>query len=257
SKVKSSLDYYVPRTLLRCIANVLDMMDYTTYTKYEIRKIYEKDAREFITPKLKDKGFNFVETDEKEIGGYNLDIYASAPTSRTSYRKKAFGEVSIMNRSNMVAKIEKFVGWLKQMKNVEYNPAKGDFAFFICPPNRITDNSKRILSDNNISPYEFPSKNVEELLKHVEKTVPGPEVNIEDIPAGLDTGEIIVIKDSRYQLEDIKGIAETRANQLREIGITTVKELINCNSSVTAQKIKGVGKISINKWKQIARQLLN
>jgi len=157
----------------------------------------------------------------------------------------------------MLSKIEKFVSWLNQMKTVEYNPSKGDFAFFVCPPNRITDNSKKILSDNNISIYEFKSRNVEELLKRVEKDVSKSKVKMEDIPAESETGEIYVIKDSRYQLEDIKGIAETRANQLRETGINTIKELINCNSSVTAQKIKGVGKASINKWKQIARQLLN
>ncbi|MCK4370624.1 MAG: hypothetical protein KAV01_04690 [Candidatus Lokiarchaeota archaeon] len=63
------------------------------------------------------------------------------PTSRTKYRKKAFGEVSMMSQTNMADKIEKFAGWLNQMKNVEYKPDKGDIALFICPPNRITDKS--------------------------------------------------------------------------------------------------------------------
>lgn len=256
SKVKSSLDYFFPRSILRCIANILDMMDYTAYTEYEIRIIYEKDARDFITPQLKAKGFTHVEKNEKQIGGYNLDIFASAPTSRTNYRKKAFGEVSIMNRSNMLGKIEKFVSWLNQMKNVEYQPSKGDYAFFICPLNRITEKSNKILLDNKIELYEFTSNNMEELLKIMDKKVPDPENVIPDGSCNADSKQLFVIKDSKYNLEDIKGIAETRANQLREIGITTVKELINCNSSITAQKITGVGKASINKWKQIAKQLI-
>ncbi|MBA7531008.1 hypothetical protein ES705_23219 [subsurface metagenome] len=68
--------------------------------------------------------------------------------------------------------------------------------------------------------------------------------------------EIILIKESKYKLEDIKGIAKTRADQLRKNGIKTIKELINCNSVITAQKINGVGKPSIDKWKQIAKQLI-
>ena len=86
-------------------------------------------------------GFPHVEPDVQKVGGYDLDIYAMTPTSRTKYRKKAFGEVSMMSQTNMADKIEKFAGWLNQMKNVEYKPDKGDIALFICPPNRITDKS--------------------------------------------------------------------------------------------------------------------
>jgi len=77
SRVKSSLDYYLPWSQLKCIANALDMMDYTAYTQYEIRKIYENDARDYITPKLKELGFSYMEPEPKKIGGFNIDIYAT------------------------------------------------------------------------------------------------------------------------------------------------------------------------------------
>ena len=256
SKVKSSLDYYLPRTLLRCIANVLDMMEYTAYTGFEIRNLYEKNARAFMAIKLKELGFSFIEPTVKKIGGYNVDILATVPTSRTKYRKKAFGEVTLMSRSKMAEKIEKFSNWLNQMKNVEYRPDKGDLAFFVCPPDRITDKSKKILEDNNISLYEYSSKNTDELLK-ISRPKAIPEIEPSgEIELMEEKREIILIKESKYKLEDIKGIAKTKADQLRKIGIKTIKELINCNSVITAQKIKGVGKLSIDKWKQIAKQLI-
>jgi len=256
AKVKGSMDYYLPRSLLRCIANILDMMEYTAYTDYEIRKIYEKDARNFITPILKEKGFTYVEPEVKKIGDYNVDIFATSPTSRTKYRKKALGEVTIMSRSKMSDKVEKFSSWLIHMKNVEYQPNKGDFAFFVCPPKRITKKSKVILEDNNITLYEYSSKNIDELLRLSKPEPILDKRTPEEIKETEPDGEVILIKEPKYKLEDIKGIAKTRAEQLREIGIKTVKELINCNSNITAQKIKGVGKPSIDKWKQIAKQLL-
>ena len=256
SKVKSSLDYYLPRYLLQCIANILDMMEYTAYTDFEVRKLYEKDARNYISPKLKERGFKFIEPDVKKIGGYNVDIFATAPTSRAKYRKQAFGEVTMIKRAGMVDKIEKFANWLNRMKNVEYKPEKGDLAFFICPPNRITENSKMILKDNNILLYEYSSKNIEELVK-----VSKPQLIPEKEPLEVNKEikpkkEIILIKDPKYSLEDIKGIGATTAEKLRKAGINTVKELINCNSKTTASEIDRVGKPSIDKWKQIAKQLI-
>ncbi len=255
SKVKSSLDYYLPRSLLRCIANVLDMMEYTAYTDYEIRKLYEKDARNFISPKLKELGFSHIEPDVKKIGGYDLDIYATAPTSRTKYRKQAFGEATIMSRSGMSGKLEKFVDWLNRMKNVEFRPDKGDYPFFICPPNRITQKSKEILSDNQITLYEYTSSNVNELLQLSEKkplVIATPEKKIEI----MSKEDFFILKEPKYSLEDIKGIGKATADKLRRVGISTIKELINCNSKTTANEIDRIGKTSLDKWKQIAKQLL-
>ena len=256
SKVKSSLDYYLPRYLLQCIANILDMMEYTAYNDYEIRKLYEKDARNYISPKLKEMGFKYIESGVKKIGGYNVDIFASAPTSRAKYRKQAFGEVTMMKRSGMVEKIEKFANWLNRMNSLEYKPEKGDIAFFICPPNRITENSNMILKDNNINLYEYSSKNIEELAK-VSKPKSIPEKkSLNDIKKVKPKEDIILIKDPKYSLEDIKGIAKTTADKLRKASINTLKELINCNSKTTASEIDRVGKTSIDNWKQIAKQLL-
>ncbi|MFX1487981.1 MAG: helix-hairpin-helix domain-containing protein [Promethearchaeota archaeon] len=256
SKVKSSLDYFLPRFLLQCIANILDMMEYTAYTDYEIRKLYEKDARDYISPKLKEKGFKFIESDVKKIGGYNVDIFATEPTSRSKHRKQAFGEVTMMKRAGMIEKVEKFATWLNRMKNVEYKPGKGDIAFLICPPNRITENSKKILDDNDIILYEYSSKNIEELFKVSKpQIIPEHKVSKEIIEQKLEE-KVVIIKDSKYSLEDIKGIGATTAEKLRRAGITTLKELINCNSKTTASAIERVGKPSIDKWKQVAKQLL-
>ncbi len=256
TKVKSSLDYYLPRYLLQCIANILDMMEYTAYTDYEIRKLYENDARNYISPKLKEMGFKYIEAGVKKIGGYNVDIFASAPTSRAKYRKQAFGEVTMMKRSGMVEKIEKFANWLNRMNSLEYRPEKGDIAFFICPPNRITENSNMILKDNNINLYEYSSKNIEELAKVSKpKSIPEKE-SLDDIKKVKPKEDIILIKDPKYSLEDIKGIAKTTADKLRKVSINTLKELINCNSKTTASEIDRVGKTSIDNWKQIAKQLL-
>ena len=66
------------------------MMDYTTYTQYNIRKIYKINAMDYITLKLKELGFFYVEPESKKIGGFNIDIYATAPTSWAKYVKKSF-----------------------------------------------------------------------------------------------------------------------------------------------------------------------
>jgi len=58
-------------------------------------------------------------------------------------------------------------------------------------------------------------------------------------------------------IENIPSIAKTRAKQSKDVGIRTIKDLIHCNSNITAQKIKGVGKVSLEKWKQAARQILS
>jgi len=119
------------------------------------------------------------------------------PTSRIKYRKKAFGEVSMMSQTNMADKIEKFAGWLNQMKNVEYKLDKGDIALFICPPNRITDKSKRILEDNNISLFEYYSSNIEELVKTTSVQEEIKEVPVKEEVSTKGKGEFVVIKESK------------------------------------------------------------
>ena len=140
------------------------------------------------------------------------------------------------------------------MKGREYKPEKGDIAFFLCPPNKITKNARQILDDNNIALYEYSSLNVEELLK-----ISAPKIEVgEEVSTEVESKpeeEFIIVKEPKYSLEDIPGIAKTRAKQLKDVGIRTIKDLIYCNSNITAQKIKGVGKVSLDKWKQAARQI--
>ena len=107
------------------------------------------------------------------------------------------------------------------MKGREYKFEKGEIAFIICPPNKIIKNARQILEDNNIALYEYSSLNVEELLKiSAPKIEVGKEVSteIESKPEE----EIMILKKKKYSLEDIPGIAKTRAKQLKDVGIRTI-----------------------------------
>jgi predicted flap endonuclease-1-like 5' DNA nuclease len=269
-KVKESLYYYLPRELLKCIANVIDSMDYTYHTEYEIRKIYESDTREFMEDKLKSKGFIHLEPDVKKIGGYNLDIYATAPTHRSNYVKKAFGEASMIQRSSIKRKVEKFADWLLRMRGREFNPNKGDYAFFITPPNNITEEARKVLDDNNIEFIAFKSSNLEQIIEHeraeTEEAVVEPtEIEIEPEPS-IETekpkrkkekeGKLFLVKEDKYSLEDVPGIGPKNKEKLNEAGIHTIKDLLNCNAKLKAKEIYRVGVASINKWKKNARQII-
>ena len=261
TKVKGSLYYYLPRDLLRQIANVLDTMDFVGYTKFEIRNIYENDARTYMKDILRRKGFVHLEPEVKNIGGYNIDIYATRETRRSGYITKALGETTIIKRSSMKQKAEKFANWLYRMKGREYNPDKGDFAFFVCPPNSATEGTKDVLNANNIELYYFNSPLVDQINRQ-RKTI---EVKGPKIPEMVEAKEIeeteeeetVFIKESKYDLEDIPGIGPTYAKKLREAGIHTVKDLLNCSTKIKAKEISGVGEVRLNNWKQNARQIIS
>jgi len=261
TKVKGSLYYYLPRDLLRQIANVLDTMDFVGYTKFEIRNIYENDARTYMKDILRRKGFVHLEPEVKNIGGYNIDIYATRETRRSGYITKALGETTIIKRSSMKQKAEKFANWLYRMKGREYNPDKGDFAFFVCPPNSATEGTKDVLNANNIELYYFNSPLVDQINRQ-RKTI---EVKGPKIPEMVEAKEIeeteeeetVFIKESKYGLEDIPGIGPTYAKKLREAGIHTVKDLLNCSTKIKAKEISGVGEVRLNNWKQNARQIIS
>lgn len=265
TKMKESLYYYLPRDLLKQIANVLDSMDFVGYTKYEIRTIYEDSAREFMKDKLRKKGFKHLDSEVRKIGGFNIDIYATGSTHRSGYVPKAFGEATITNRTRMKQKVEKFSDWLFRMRGREYNPEKGDIAFFVCPPNTITDQTEKVLKDNNIETFYFHSPIVEQIQQHrekekieemgymIEESVV-PEVMDEEIEEKEE--KVIIVKDDRYRLEDIPGIGPSFAEKLRKAHILTVKDLLNCNIKMKAKEIVGIGETRLNNWKQNARQIL-
>jgi len=276
-RVKESLYYYFPRDLLKCIANVIDSMDYTYHTDYEIRKIYENDTREYMKDRLKSKGFKHVSSEEKEIGGYDIDIYATASTHRSNYVKKAFGEVSMIQSSNIKGKVEKFANWLYRMKGREYNPDKGDYAFFVTPPGHITSGAEEVLQNNDIDLITYKSLNLEQIIE--QETTKVETCKSEPVEIELDqttsrakeieekTAETkkkekeketktFLVKQKKYSLEDVPGIGPTYKERLNAAGIHTIKDLIKCNAKVKAEQIHRVGVTSINKWKQNARQIM-
>jgi len=263
SKIKSSIFFYLPRDLLKAVANVIDSMGYVGYTEYDLRQIYEEEARNYMKDKLKNAGFTFIENDVKSIGGYKIDIFASGPTKRSEYVKKAFGEASTMHKAGMKQKIEKFADWLLRMKGREYNPDKDDYAFFVCPLDRITKGSKDVLESNNIELIDFSSLNVEQILeqglkmdKKIEKN-PEEEIHKEIEIEEPKQETVIIIKDEKYKLTDIPGIGPAKEKLLNSAGIHTVKELLNCNAKMVAKEFSGLGEVSLNKWRQAAKQILN
>lgn len=249
SKVKGSMLYYLPRELLKCIANVIDSMEYVSYTEYDIRQIYEDDARDYMGNILREKGFIHIDSKEKKIGGYNVDIYATIGTQRAGYLNKAFGEVTMIKKESMKQKIEKFANWLLRMQGREYKPDKGDFAFFVSQPNAVTSGAKEVLDANNIKLFEFTSPNIEQLILKNKETAVIKEREEEE--------SVIIIKEKKYELTDVPGIGPAKKNKLVSAGIYTIKDLLNCNVKIKAKEISGVGEVSLNKWRQNARQILN
>ncbi|MFW9830095.1 MAG: helix-hairpin-helix domain-containing protein, partial [Candidatus Thorarchaeota archaeon] len=263
TKMKESLYYFLPRDLLKHIANVIDSMDFVGYTKYEIRSIYEDSAREFMKEKLRKKGFRHLDSKVKKVGGYNIDIYATGSTRRSGYVPKAFGEATITNRSRMKQKVEKFSDWLYRMRGREYNPEKGDFAFFVCSPNTITEQTSELLNDNNIELFYFNSPIVQQIQHQmkeidIEPISETPEIHREiEVKEKEETEELIILKESKYKLEDVPGIGSKFAEKLREAHIITIKDLMSCNVKMKAKEISGIGEVRLNKWKQNAKQILS
>jgi len=261
AKIKGSLYYYLPRDVLKQIANVLDTMDFVGYTKFEIRNIYEDDARTYMKDILKRKEFIHLKPKVKKIGGFNIDIYAMGPTHRSGYVTKSFGEVTIIKRASMKQKAEKFANWLYRMKGREYNLDKGDFAFFGCPPDSVTKDAKEVLNTNNIELYYFNSPIVDQInlqRKIIEVEEPKiPQVAEVKEKEKVKAEEVIFVKESRYSLENIPGIGPKYAIKLRGAGIHTIKDLLNCSTKIKAKEISGIGEVRLNNWKQNARQILS
>ena len=67
----------------------------------------------------------------------------------------------------------------------------------------------------------------------------------------------ITNKEPQYLLTDIKGIGQKIEAKLKKTNIHTIQDLLDCDSKATASKIKGIGEVSINKWKKSARQILS
>jgi len=273
SQVKGRLEFFLPRYLLKSIAENLEIMGYTCYTPSELRNLYEKEAREFVAPKLREKGFGYIEEAPKRVGGYDIDIYANSETNRVNRVSQAFGEVTIRNRRGIKEKVEKFASWLHQMKGREYRPDLGDFVFFICPSNRLTKMSKETLESNDIQSFEFDSSFIDEINKidQEEKieVEPPPEImHPQPITPIADNSEVPAIKPPeekpivgkkphKFELKDIPGVGPAKIKLLKQANISTIEDLITCNPRLVAGKVSGLGERSLNTWIQKAKQILH
>ena len=61
---------------------------------------------------------------------------------------------------------------------------------------------------------------------------------------------------SPLTLKDLSGIGIAKYWDLKKSGIKTLKELLECDSNEVARLIKGIGKKSIDKWKEEAEKLI-
>jgi len=187
--------------------------------------IFEEEAREFIIPILKEKGYSNIAFEAK-FAGYSIDISASVLTLEGW--KKTFGEIVFNNNTYITKKIEKFSNWLLSMKGNVYNPNNGDSAFIITQSSVIPRKAMDILKKYKI-----------ELILYKPKQI-----------------EIISIKEEKYNLLDIPGLGLSRIKRLNSVGIYSVRDLLICNSKIIAQQIPGVGAATLNKWKQNAKEIL-
>lgn len=232
-KIKTRLDYYTPRGLLKSISEILEIMGYASYSQPEMRKIYENEARNYISPILTERGFSQICLGPKDVGGFNFDIYATQKSQRFNRVPRTFGEITITQRSSMKTKVEKYVSWLHQLNGSEYHPEQMDIALFICPPDRITPQTRELLNSNNIQLFEFESS----------------------IYSDLQSFDKIIKKDAVFHLQDIPGVGIAKVKLLNQAEISTLQELIHCNVNQASQ-IKGLGRASLLKWIQKAKQML-
>ena len=64
-------------------------------------------------------------------------------------------------------------------------------------------------------------------------------------------------KESKSSLTDVKGIGPKIDAKLKKAGIDTIQDLLNCDSKTIASRIKGIGVVSLNKWKKSAKLILD
>ena len=98
---------------------------------------------------------------------------------------------------------------------------------------------------------------IEEIPEKPQEISPGKiDTKIKTIPPTPDK-PIIVKKTSKFKLEDIPGVGDKKVELLKKANITTIEELISCSPKTIAKEVKGLGEVSLNKWKQKAKQIIN
>lgn len=250
-EIKANIEYYAkrntPRELVHLIYQIFEKIGYLRLTKDEIRTQYEQKAREFMIPKLSEKGFYHIYPEVRNIGRINFDIYAEAESQRTlkSAIKRAFGEAKSVKCKKRLA--EDYVHKMRTIKDREYRPSRGDYVFLISP--EITKEAKLVLKDENIDWILFNPLEIQEYLKASE------EDQLEETP-------IFARKTpSKYSLKDVTGIGAKTLIQLKAVKIESIEDLINCNPKLISEASKigfprRIGEGKIIKFQQIAKELL-
>lgn len=123
---------------------------------------------------------------------------------------------------------------------------------------------KKIRQELEISSQELPEniKILKDIIVSQRKEIIRKDEETEVLRELLDKftnafENSITNKEPQYLLTDIKGIGQKIEAKLKKTNIHTIQDLLDCDSKATASKIKGVGEVSINKWKNSARQILS
>ncbi len=103
---------------------------------------------------------------------------------------------------------------------------------------------------------------VDQLLKNVEKVDPKSEDSLNKLIYNLyftpeELSRFRGLFKAPLTLKDLPGIGMAKYWDLKKQGITTLRELVECDSNQVAKAIKGIGKKGIESWKEIARNLIN
>jgi len=156
SKIRNSILYYIPRTLIKNIHLALRELELTKPSDEEKRLIYEKNARKSMEGILKDLGFTHIDPKPHKYGGHGVDIFAQAEVKDAyEWRPKAFGEVTTTARVSMKEKIKKWIHWKRDWVREGLFKADKDMIFIMNPPDRLTSGCDEIMDDNDIKFYPY------------------------------------------------------------------------------------------------------
>ncbi len=244
TETKSRLTYWIernnPREFGKYIKKVYRKLGLLDLTPSEKRQIYEKEGREFIKPKLIDNGFTFIAEEPTPIEGYNLDVYAET-RHRTIIRKCALGEIKTTQRKSLKGEVEKFSGWLNNIKETTVYNHPDNYYFFISPYDP-TDSTKQILEHYSIDWIKFQP----------------PELIFEEGEISEEGEEIEEVNEiTELSSLNIPGLGKARLGHLKNKGIITIANLKEASLGVLAEGIRGISKKMLLEWKSECERLIN
>ncbi len=168
-KNREKLDYYITeyaRDFVQIIATVMSEnieIDYLQKSYY----IYEEDSREFIKPKLKDKGFDIKNMPNKEFNydGFGIDIYSEDKSNRQKI-KHALGECKSQKFNS--GHVDEWDYKLLKLEHKDSYSKDDDFIFTIAP--NYTKKAKQRLTQMHCKVFYFESERAKNLAKLSKKT---------------------------------------------------------------------------------------